>query len=44
MDHDENEPVLDLSDVVHDEPLGSDEEQIHSGDDVDVPLVIGWGV
>lgn len=36
MDHDENEPVLDLSDVVHDEPLGSDEEQIHSGDDVDV--------
>ncbi|KAG1831751.1 hypothetical protein EV424DRAFT_1469886 [Suillus variegatus] len=36
MDHDENEPVLDLSDVVHDEPLGSDEEQIHSGDEVDV--------
>ncbi|KAG0707748.1 hypothetical protein DFH29DRAFT_595901 [Suillus ampliporus] len=36
MDRDENEPALDLSDVVHDEPLGSDDEQIHSGDEVDV--------
>jgi hypothetical protein len=36
MNHDENEPVLDLSDVVHDEPLGSDEEDIHDGNELDV--------
>ena len=36
MNHDENEPVLDLSDVVHDEPLGSDEEEIHDEDKFDV--------
>lgn len=36
MNHDENEPVLDLSDVVHDEPLGSDEEEVHDGDEFDV--------
>ncbi|OJA19052.1 hypothetical protein AZE42_06314 [Rhizopogon vesiculosus] len=36
MNHDENEPLLDLSDVVHDEPLGSDEEEIHDADELDV--------
>ncbi|OBZ69134.1 Fructose-1,6-bisphosphatase, cytosolic [Grifola frondosa] len=29
MDHDDNEHVLDLSDVVHDEPMGDDEEHDH---------------
>jgi hypothetical protein len=36
MNHDEIEQVLDLSDVVHDEPLCSDEEEIHDGDELDM--------
>ena len=36
MEHDEHEPVLDLSDVVHDEPLGSEDEIIHDQDVIDV--------
>ncbi|KAF9246516.1 hypothetical protein BU15DRAFT_40396 [Melanogaster broomeanus] len=36
MEHDEHEPVLDLSDVVHDDPLGSDDELINDGDTIDV--------
>ncbi|KAH7930779.1 hypothetical protein BV22DRAFT_1190893 [Leucogyrophana mollusca] len=35
MDPDEHEPVLDLSDVVHDEPLGSEDELIHDADEAD---------
>ena len=35
MEHDEHEPVLDLSDVVHDDPLGSDDELIHDEDAID---------
>lgn len=36
MEHDEHEPVLDLSDVVHDDPLGSEDELIHDEDAIDV--------
>ncbi|KIJ69393.1 hypothetical protein HYDPIDRAFT_105995 [Hydnomerulius pinastri MD-312] len=36
MEHDEHEPVLDLSDVVHDDPLGSEDELIHDDDVLDV--------
>ncbi|KAH7914647.1 hypothetical protein BJ138DRAFT_1123291 [Hygrophoropsis aurantiaca] len=32
MDPDEHEPALDLSDVVHDEPLGSEDDLIHQND------------
>ena len=36
MEHDEHEPVLDLSDVVHDDPLGSEDDLIHEQDAIDV--------
>lgn len=36
MEHDEHEPVLDLSDVVHDDPLGSEDELISPEDAIDV--------
>ncbi|KAH7889691.1 hypothetical protein F5I97DRAFT_1996308 [Phlebopus sp. FC_14] len=36
MEHDEHEPVLDLSDVVHDDPLGSDDGLPHNGEILDV--------
>lgn len=36
MDHDEHEPVLDLSDVVHDDPIGSEDELIHDQDTINV--------
>lgn len=36
MEHDEHEAVLDLSDVVHDDPLGSDDDLIHDEDTIDV--------
>ena len=36
MEHDEHEAVLDLSDVVHDDPLGSEDDLIHDDDAIDV--------
>lgn len=36
MEHDEHEHVLDLSDVVHDDPLGSEDELISPEDAIDV--------
>lgn len=36
MDNDEHEPVLDLSDVVHDDPLGTEDDLIHEQDPIDV--------
>ncbi|KAH0830570.1 hypothetical protein J3R83DRAFT_2025 [Lanmaoa asiatica] len=36
MEHDEHEHVFDLSDVVHDDPLGSEDELIHDEDAIDV--------
>lgn len=36
MQQDEHEPVLDLSDVVHDDPLGSEDETINEEDPIDV--------
>ncbi|KAF9227922.1 hypothetical protein BS17DRAFT_746886 [Gyrodon lividus] len=36
MEHDEHEPVLDLSDVVHDDPLCSDDDLINEEDNIDV--------
>ncbi|KAG9318486.1 hypothetical protein JVU11DRAFT_577 [Chiua virens] len=36
MEHDEHEPVLDLSDVVHDDPLGSEDDLIPDEDTIDV--------
>jgi len=36
MEHDEHEAVLNLSDVVHDDPLGSEDDLIHDEDAIDV--------
>ncbi|KAI6109801.1 hypothetical protein F5141DRAFT_1215277 [Pisolithus sp. B1] len=36
MEPDEHEPVLDISDVVHDDTLGSDDDLIHDDDTLDV--------
>lgn len=36
MEHDEHGPVLDFSDVVHDDPLGSEDELIHDDDAIAV--------
>ncbi|KAI6108990.1 hypothetical protein EV401DRAFT_1998496 [Pisolithus croceorrhizus] len=36
MEPDEHEPVLDISDVVHDDTLGSDDDLIHDDDALDV--------
>lgn len=36
MESDEHEPVLDISDVVHDDTLGSEDDLIHNDDTLDV--------